>query len=198
MNGAMKTLFYDGFFLPWAALDLPERSLIATLLIGFPVVYVYLTVRYRRLAAEALVTPHIAPISVKGCIAKQLGAREAALILSAHLSAITETFREAKQSSKTAHGEVIALLSEFFGFHPKIELGPAKIEEELVIKVGALELPIGAMVNLLIALSRVVYVPNRRNYLRAQIHVSLVSSETDTQLIVSRGWPYAGSSQRSS
>lgn len=161
--------------------------------------WVYTAVRYWRLAKEALHVPRVAPISVRGKTAEELGSREASLILVAQLAAITETFRRTKETGHTRHGEVAGLVIDLdtgadipavISFE-RLSKGPMSWEE-LVVR----GIPIGAIVNLFMRLFGRIYIPYRRQYLNSLIHVSLVSFGRETQLIVSRGDQYTKSSSR--
>ncbi|MHC4679208.1 MAG: tetratricopeptide repeat protein, partial [Planctomycetota bacterium] len=169
----------------WVRLRFRYRWLFAILIIGVPAIFIYELLLYKKLAQAALVTPHIAPISVRAGIARQLGSRGAGFVLRSHLSAIAETFRKAKESRGTPHGEVTALVRDFPALDSSKYSSECKLEEELVIKIGNVEFPLDTIVNLLLALLRRM-IPFRKRYLDLLIRVSLVSSNSQTQLVVSR------------
>jgi tetratricopeptide (TPR) repeat protein len=182
--------------LPFRDLGFVDRCLAASVTLGIPVGYVFLVFRYRALAAEAAVLPHLSPVSVKGGIAQELGAREVSLILRAHWSAFTEASRRGRLRS-AAVGATEAVGREFryamalaiasLDFRAAEYPEECKIEEELVVRIGGIQVPVGAILNAVVTLLRVVPVPHRARYRSRLIHVSLASSGEQTQLTVARG-----------
>lgn len=157
--------------------------------------YLYATYRYCRLTRGAGDAMRLAPISVKGGISNQLGAREAGLLLRAQLSSIVETFRQDRRGhaslyTAAAVGDRFRLISRALESAPLgleiTALSELKLKEELIVKVGAFQIPVGAIINLFVALLRVLPVPFRRRYMASLIHVSLVSVGDETQLLVHR------------
>lgn len=159
--------------------------------------YLYLCYHYWRKAKQAKEMIYFAPISVKGGMWKQFGAREAGLLLRAQLSKIIETF----QKDRTEHTSIYMLdvgshlrsLREEYILHEALVSAPIEFsqseivfKEELVVKIGTIQIPIGAIFNLFVSILRVLPVLFRRRYLAALIHVSLVSTDGETQLLVFR------------
>lgn len=157
--------------------------------------FLYATYYYWRRAREAVDKIHLAPISVKGGISQKLGSREAGLLLHAQLSTIIETFRKDRTEQASIY-MVNSASDRFRSIHAAmvsapLELGQSEVlfKEELVVKIGAFQIPISAIVNLFVALLRVLPVPFRRRYIASLIHVSLVSVGDETQLLVHRQVP---------
>jgi tetratricopeptide (TPR) repeat protein len=136
---------------------------------------------------------HIAPISVKGEIFKDLGTHEVGLILLTKLHECTQTFLKATrknaaifvaESVPSDFPSVNAAMLD--AFEIKIDPSELYMKEELVITIGPVTLPIGSIVNLFLAFLRVLPVPFRKRYLASLIYVSLVSVENETQLLIYR------------
>ena len=135
---------------------------------------------------------HLAPISVRGGISKELGSSEVGLVLRTQLDIIAETFRKATRT----HASIFAAEAVAVNF-PSLnaalvdapsKLAPSELNvlEELVVPIGPVKIPVGAIINLFVALLRVLPVPFRKRYLTSLVHISLVSVENETQLLVYR------------
>lgn len=134
----------------------------------------------------------LAPISVKGGISKELGAREVGLILRTQLEGIRETFR------KATGGNVSDFAAEAVATHfPSMNLAlvdaplelvssELKIKEEFVVSIGQIKVPLGAIINLIVAVLRVLPVPFRKRYLASLFHISVISVGNETQLLIYR------------
>lgn len=161
--------------------------------------FLYATYHYWRRAREAVDKIHLAPISVKGGISQQLGSREAGLLLRAQLSTIIEAFRK-DRTGQASIFMVDSVSDSFLRMHSALlsiplELGRSEVvfKEELVVKIGTVQIPISAIGNLFVAFLRILPVPFRRRYLASLIHVSLVSVGDETQLLVHRNMQRARS-----
>lgn len=200
----------EAFFRIWTNLFFFYPWLIATLVVGF-VIWLCLGFRYWWLARVAADKPHVAPISAKGKISKEFDAREAWMVFNAHVWDVIETFWMIKQSQGRLSGEVIKQLSqgrlsgEVVGLmmSAPIVLLPTipepsqfyrPVDDKVVVEIGTIKIPIGAMKNFFVALFSRIPVPFRRRYLSLVIHVSLVSYGPGTHLIVYRDGQYASSS----
>lgn len=156
--------------------------------------YLFATCWYWWRSIEADDKIHIAPISVKGSISKELGSREVGLLLHTHLDSIAETFRKATSSqASTFAAEAVAvdfptLNTALLDAPLKLGRSELNVKEELVITIGPVQIPVGAIINLFVALLRVLPVPFKKRYLASLINVSLVSVENETQLFVYREW----------
>lgn len=158
--------------------------------------YLDATYQFWRLARDAGETPTLAPISVKGGITQEFGARQVGLVIRTHLFAISDTFQKVTQTDASLY-TADAVIREFRDVidqvRASIQLNPAeypldypeyKVKEDLVVKVGTLEVPVGAVVNLFLFLLRVLPVPYRRRYEASLIRLSLVSIGPETQVLV--------------
>jgi len=157
--------------------------------------YVYATWWYWRHSRESDDKIHLAPISVKGGISKELGSRVVGLLLRTQFDAIAETFRKAT-GSNVSDFAAEAVAADFPSMNAALVDAPLeivsselKVKEELVVAIGPVKVPVGAMVNLFVALLRVLPVPFRRRYLASLLHVSVVSVDNETQLLVYRKEP---------
>ncbi len=183
---------YD-LLLSWVAQTPFDRWLIALFVLGFPLAYLNASLRYRRLAREALHSPHLAPLTMNGGAAEALGLVVAGKLLRAHLARWHEIFlNEATRHDiiYTAHlADISPKLQEELrkGLPAKIEAPKVRLDEELVLELGPFKLPIGAIVNLFSKLLHIVPVPFRSGFLAAQIHVMFTSFEYETTLVVFRG-----------
>jgi len=160
--------------------------------------YLAATYRYWGLAREAAATPTLAPIAVKGGIPEQLGTHEAGLVVSAHLATITETFRTVtKEGASLYAGEAVGreFREVFDQVRAPLQLNPAeypseeseyKVREDLTVKVGQFDIPVGALWNLFLVLLRILPVPYRKRYEASLIRLSVVSVGSETQLLVYR------------
>jgi tetratricopeptide (TPR) repeat protein len=159
--------------------------------------YVYAMYSYWRLAREAARTPTLAPIAIKGGISAELGAREAGLILMSQLSAISDTFRRIRVGASSLYGgesttefrEVFDLINAPLQLeaccYPS-ESPEYKVKEDLVVPVGSIEIPVGALWNLFFAMLQVLPVPYRKRYESSLIRLSLVSVGPQTELLIYR------------
>jgi tetratricopeptide (TPR) repeat protein len=156
--------------------------------------YLFVTCWYWRRSIEAADKIYIAPISVKGSISKELGSREVGLLLRTHLDSIAETFRKATSSQASAFAaEAVTVyfpsLNKALVDAPlKLDRSKLNVKEELVVTIGPVQIPVGAIINLFVALLRVLPVPFKKRYLASLINVSLVSVVDETQLLVYRKW----------
>ena len=101
-------LLMDYVILPWSDLPFVNRWLLATCVMGFPMVYIYKALQYWRRVRGARQMPYLAPISIKGEISEAHGAREAGLILSAQWSRLREASRKIGKRHTSLHAaEVI-------------------------------------------------------------------------------------------
>jgi tetratricopeptide (TPR) repeat protein len=136
---------------------------------------------------------HLAPISAKGEIFKELGGHEVGLLLRTHLDAIAKIFRKATRS----HASIFAAEAVAVDFPSvnaalvdaplePLELSSSELNvmEELVVPIGPVKIPVGAIINLFVVLLRIIPIPFRERYLASLIHISLVSVENETQLLV--------------
>ena len=154
--------------------------------------YVFATFWYWRRSREADDKIHLAPISVKGGISEKLGAREVGLLLRTQLDAIKETFRKATGSNvsdfaaEAVSAEFPSINAALVDVSLKAVSSELRVKEDLVVAIGPVKIPVNAIIDLLCALPRKVPVFFRRRYLASLFHVSVVSVENETQLLVYR------------
>lgn len=154
--------------------------------------YVYATWWYWRRSREADDKIHLAPISVKGGISEKLGVREVGLLLRTQLDAIKETFRKATGSNvsdfaaEAVSAEFPSINAALVDVSLKAVSSELRVKEDLVVAIGPVKIPVNAIIDLLCALPRKVPVFFRRRYLASLFHVSVVSVENETQLLVYR------------
>lgn len=160
--------------------------------IAIAAAYVYATWWYWRRSREADDKIHLAPISVKGGISEKLGVREVGLLLRTQLDAIKETFRKAT-GSNVSDFAAEAVSAEFPSINAALVCvsvmevsSELRVKEDLVVAIGPVKIPVSAIINLFVAFLRVLPVPFRRRYLASLLHVSVVSVENETQLLVYR------------
>ncbi|MHC4681218.1 MAG: hypothetical protein ACYTEK_21260 [Planctomycetota bacterium] len=167
---------------------------LAVVVIPSAAAYVYAAWWYWWRSQESDGKIRLAPISVKGGISEKLGAREVGLILRAQLDAITETFRKATEST-VSDFTVEAVSFEFPSINAalvdvklKSVSSELRVQEDLVVAIGPIKIPVNAIIDLFVALLRVIvlWIPFRRRYLASLFHISVVSVEDETQLVVYR------------
>jgi tetratricopeptide (TPR) repeat protein len=135
---------------------------------------------------------HLAPISVKGGISEKLGSREVGLLLRTQFDAIKETFRKATGSNvsdfaaEAVSAEFPSINAALVDVSLKAVSSELRVKEDLVVAIGPVKIPVNAIIDLLCALPRKVPVFFRRRYLASLFHVSVVSVENETQLLVYR------------
>ena len=179
----------------WVELSLVERCLIATLVIGSPAIYIFETIRYWRLLKQQDIV-HLAPIRMKGQILTNMGPDGVTSILSSELFSI------------------IAILQNILGEKPAPYLAPAtrrdtgyflvglrvdapipvkiqeenilKVEEEIVLRVGAFNLPISSILNFMLAVLGALPVPFRTIYKKSLIQISMISIGDQTRIVLNR------------
>ena len=165
--------------------------------------YVYATYWYWRMWHKAVDSILLAPISVRGGISEKLGAHEAGLVLRTQLSAITDTFRKATRTrrylyvAETVVPDFETMDDALLGvqklkanevIEDLVRIGSEmKLEKDLIVKVGPIEIPVGAIVNLFKLLIRWFPVRFKKRYWASLTYLSLVSSGDETQLLVRRG-----------
>jgi len=160
--------------------------------IAIAAAYVYATWWYWRRSREADDKIHLAPISVKGGISEKLGAREVGLLLRTQLDAIKETFRKATGSNvsdfaaEAVSAEFPSINAALVDVSLKAVSSELRVKEDLVFTIGPVKISVNAIIDLLCALPRKVPVFFRRRYLASLFHVSVVSVENETQLLVYR------------
>ncbi|MDA2912529.1 hypothetical protein MYX77_00965 [Acidobacteriia bacterium AH_259_A11_L15] len=156
------------------------------------IAYLYATYRYHRLLHETGDQIRLGAISVKGGISQELGANAAALLLRTRFSAVTESFRKGTGARASLYAaEAVAaqfptIETALLEVAPELKPPQLQVKEDIVSKVGTVEIPVGAIVNLFLALLRWLPVPYRRRYEASLIHLSLISIGPETQLLVSR------------
>ncbi|MHC4259930.1 MAG: hypothetical protein ACYSTF_05920 [Planctomycetota bacterium] len=157
--------------------------------------YVYATWSYWRRSRESDDSIRLAPISVKGGLAKELGSCEVGLLLRGQLDAITETFRKAT-GSNVSEFAAEAVSAEFPSINAALVdvslmkvSSELRLKEDLVVAIGPVKIPVNAIIDLFVALLRVLPVLFRRRCLASLFHVSVVSVENETQLLVYRKGP---------
>lgn len=154
--------------------------------------YLYATCRYWWHSRKTDDKIHLAPISVRGGISKELGSSEVGLVLRTQLDTIAETIRKATRT----HASIFAAEAVAVNFpslnaalvDAPLVLAPSElnVKEELVVTIGPVQIPVAATVNLFVSLLRILPVPFRKRYLTSLVHISLVSVENETQLLVYR------------
>ena len=150
------------------------------------IIYLYWTYWYWRHARAAVENIYIAPVSVKGGIAEQLGSRETGLILWSQLTQIAEVFSEERRGHASLYmaavlgdrfrgmGQVLNLGNESYRIN-KEELEKSVLLEEFSINVGSIKIPIGAIINFFLAIFRVIPVFFRKKYYSFLIIVTVIS-----------------------
>ena len=161
-------------------------------LLIFILAYLTATLYYSRQLNNVKDKIHLAPISVKGGLSQELGTKTIGLMLIGQIQAITKIFRKATAE----HASIYAAETVAADFpcmnttlvDATVKLSPTKItfKEELVVKIGTFEVPIGALLNLFFLIFRIIPVPFRKRYYRSMIHTSLISMKDETQVVVYR------------
>jgi tetratricopeptide (TPR) repeat protein len=133
-------------------------------------------------------------IQVKGGFAEQLGERQSRLLLRAQISRIIRTFRKDRTGHSRLYtasviGDRFKGMNTVLIFSGKdLQAPEITISEDWVIRLGIVEVPLGAMVKLFMILLRLgVPVPHRKRYMDTRINVSLVTIGDETQVVVFRG-----------
>lgn len=175
-------------FYPW---------LIAILVVAL-VIYLCLTFRYWLLSNEDI--PRIAPISVKGRSSKEFGAREAMVMLEAHFSELTQRIGQIKSAPSRGVDAIPsggslsledATLVQRAPIGASLKVQPNyKVDDELVVEIGTLKIPVGAIAILFKALFARIPMFFREEYLCSLIHISLIRLGSEVQLVVNRGKKY--------
>jgi tetratricopeptide (TPR) repeat protein len=184
--------FLHALLCDWIAMDPVLRAGVAALVIGLPAMWIFETVRHAWLVLGRRGALHLAPISVRGEMLERVTPKGVALSLRGELAAIAETHHMLASSPAPYIAPATSRAQGYYfvGMRqphlPMVreaqEIQP--IEHEIVLRVGTVTIPISQMVNLLIRLSTALYVPFRARYQRSLIHITLVSSGQQTNLVV--------------
>lgn len=162
------------------------------------VVYVFQSLKYWRLVKNGGGSIQLAPVVVRGGIVEKLGGLEVGIVLRAQLNEVLGNFNQEDGSGghlymceavgNFFHNMDTALMSVSMKSDGASEDGVSqvKLEEDLIVKLGTIQIPVGAIARIVSALLRVVPVPFRSQHRRNVIHVSLVSVGDATQLLVYR------------
>lgn len=157
--------------------------------------YFDMAFRFLLMAWEAEKVPTLAPIDAKGGIAAET-VGHAGMVVSANLSAITETFLKIKSGNATLHPastigrelqEIVDVVRASIHINPMAypsEEIKHVIKEDFILKVGLYIIPVGAMVRFFFLFIRWIPIPFRKRYENALLHVSLLSVGSETQLVV--------------
>ena len=157
------------------------------------VVYLIRMVRYWWLARRSRRYIHLATVRLKGDFVESVGPQEIGLILRAQLQEIVCTMQmlgsaRSSQPTAAAVGPELRSLVEAFSIElPRPEIPETKIDPEWTIKLGPVQFPVSTVISFLKYFLHMVPIFFRETYLRSMFHVSLVSSETETQVMVHRG-----------
>lgn len=191
-------LLQENILMPWVQLPLLERWFLATLIIGSPATFFFETYKYARLlkSIKTVDTIRLAPISVKGRISEMLGADGVELALHTELYSITETFQKVMRGHASLYPvETFSKSPDYYAVAGRLQAHlPSgllkhkeyRVEKELAIEIGTVHIPLNTIVNFFVVLLGVLPVPYRRRYFNSLINLSLVSSDDEMQLIVSR------------
>ena len=186
-------------FLAWLALPLAERFAVAVLLLGSPAVWIFETVRHWRLLHRNAGTLGLAPVSARGRLLDDLGPGGVAAALRAELFRIQEALERvlgnrpvpyvAPAIGRDTGYYLVGLRQEASIPEDVREPEAQKIEQQIVLKVGGVTLPVGELLDTIVALIGAFPVPFRARYRRSLIEISLVNSGDQTRLTVSRAGP---------
>ncbi len=188
-----------GLFQDWMTLDFVPRCAVAIIVLAVPPVWLYETVRHAAMIGRKGII-HLAPISVRGRILEELGPGGAASALQSELLSIREALSMldhrpapyiAPATGRDTGYYLVGLRREV-----EITLGeqhePTPIDQEIVLRLGTVTIPISSFVNFLVAILGAFPVPFRRRYRQARIQVSMVAVGDQTRLTVELPGEYAG------
>ena len=195
MGDVLAALFAD-----WLSLDLLARAAVAALMLALPVGWLAETIRYAALQGSTD-RIHLAPVHVHGPLLEAMGRQGVALALQGELSAITRARRMLDDrpapyvapATARDQGYYLVGLRQAPPIPTRVTeaLGLPRVEQEIVIKVGPVTLPVSDIMNMVLVMLGAVFVPFRGTYRRALIHVSLVAHGEQTRLTVHLPGRYA-------
>lgn len=135
----------------------------------------------------------LAPLSVRGDLVSQIGTHELGLILRSQFTYIREAFGTKRPGQSTFYSGA-ALSESLYEIKIAFENAPLEamllsieVHEEMVITIGHIRIPVGAMMNLFRQVIRRIPAPFKNRYLQSLIYVSLLSYGEETTVFVSRG-----------
>lgn len=185
----------------WEMLDLVPRWAILSLLIGLPAGYVVEAARYGFLLGKRN-TLHLAPISAKGKILAEMGTGGVALALRAELVSITDVLQSVLGNRAAPYfapaagrdtGYYLVGLRQEAPIPTKLrEQQELRVQQEIVLKIGTMSIPISDLANTFAALLGAILIPFRTRYRNSTIKVSMAASGEQTRLTVHLAGEYAG------
>ncbi len=192
-----------GLLQDWMALDFVPRWAIATIVLAALPVWLYETIRYATMIGRKGVI-HLAPISVRGRILEELGRGGVAMALQSELLSIRETGSMLDDRPAPYIAPATGRDTGYYlvGLRREVEIRfrehhePTPIDQEIVLRIGTVKIPISALINFLVVLLGAFPVPFRRRYKNALIRVSMVAVGDQTRLTVDLRGEYAGTLSR--
>ncbi|MCP5113939.1 MAG: hypothetical protein GY953_24155, partial [bacterium] len=169
---------------------------IAALLGAVIVCRIFLHIKYKRLARESALSPHIAPITVKGGIGETLGASQVGLLLQAELATVSSLVRRPRGTRFPIPSaaplprnlvDMMGMVTANIQIALDQEPVQFQVEEDFTIKAAGIEIPVGKLWKLIPALAT-LGLRSRRRYLDSRISISFTSTSNDeTQLVAHSG-----------